>query len=54
MSNNTTTHDLGNGYTATRNGKLFEVMHNGVFIGSAIRLKTAQAVAREHASKVPA
>lgn len=40
------TYDLGNGWTAKRNGKLFDVFKNGVFQFSTARLKFAKAQAR--------
>lgn len=35
-------HDLGNGWTAKKVGKLYEVYHHGVFKFSAVRLKCAK------------
>lgn len=36
------THDLGNGWTAIKVGKLYEVYKNGIFQFSTARLKFAK------------
>lgn len=42
-----TTHILPNGFTATRNGKGFDVYKNGVFHFTACRLKIAKSYAQQ-------
>jgi hypothetical protein len=39
-------HDLGNGWTATKNGKTFDVYKDGVFQFNTARLKFAKSYAK--------